>query len=295
MPIILPQITISKGSGRSDLAITGTGTSQPGGLESYFEYNGLLLNNKKNIDTYLILNVDGLADADVRDQRQVNPNYHGETAFNAWYGGRTIALSGRIRAHNVKKLRDMQEALKLSFGVLQELPLIISSNFTTYPIEIKCRKLQPIVMAETQQNRMFTRDFLITLRASDPRFRSLFQTVYEATKIGAAFNPLVVVNKGNHRAQPIITIEGPISGAELTNQNNQEKISFSSSIPEDTIIIIDILKRTIKDQYGENQFHLLGVDSDWLEITPGENILELTGTGISTATNWGISFQDTWL
>jgi hypothetical protein len=295
MPIVLPQPGLSKGAGSSEEIMIGTGTSQPGGVEAFFEYNGLVLNDRSVLDTFLILSIDGLADADVRDQRQVNPNYHGETAFNAWYGGRTLALTGRIRAHEIKKLRDMQESLKMVFGGLQELPLRIISNFTNHDVEISCRKSAPLTMVETQQNRMFTRDFLVTLRASDPRFRSVNQSVLQGLNTGTAFDAVTAINEGNHRAQPIITIQGPITDATLFNLNTEETLTLEGTIPNTQLVTINILKRTIRDQNNNNLFNMLDVSSDWPEITPGTNTIELTGTGITALTSWGLSFQHTWL
>ncbi len=295
MPITLPKSGTSKGAGSPELAIIGTGTSHPAGVEAVYEYNGLVLNDRSLIDTYLILGIDGFADADIRDQRQVNPNYHGETAFNAWYGGRTIALTGRIRAHEIKKLRDMQEALKLSFGGLQEVPLRIASNFTNQQIEIACRKSQPIAMTEVQQNFMFTRDFLVTLRAADPRFRSVTQSVYTGNNLGTAFEQLVVINQGNHRAQPIISIGGPITNPMIVNTSNDEVLKFEGTVATNEVLTIDILKRTIRDQDENNKFSILDVSSDWLELTPGENVLEITGTGITASASFSIKFQHSWL
>lgn len=295
MPILLEQLATGKGGGSADLAIIGTGTSHPAGIEAVFEYNGLVMNNRKLIDTYLLTTIDGLADADVRDQRQVNPNYHGETAFNAWYGGRTLAITGRIRAHEIKKLRDMQESLKLGFGSLQELPLRIISNFTNHQIEIMCRKSQAIAMTEVQQNFMFTRDFLITLRASDPRFRSVNQVVETAPNLGTTFGPINPVNQGNHRSQPVITIGGPITDPVITNLTNGEVMTFEGDLASGEILEIDILKRTIRDQTGANMFKMLDVQSDWLEITPGANNIELTGTGITVNSSFAFKFQHTWL
>src|SRR3954449_8748285 len=91
--------------------VPGTGASGPPGVESVLEYNGSYLNVRDWIETYLVTAIDGLADADVRDARDVNPQQHGETYFDAFYGGRSVVLTGKIRAMTLAKLRDMQQGL----------------------------------------------------------------------------------------------------------------------------------------------------------------------------------------
>lgn len=295
MPIVLPPPIVSKATGSTEQILIGTATSPPGGVESYFEYNGLLMNDRSLIDTFLITGIDGLHDADVRDMRDVNPSYHGETAFNAWYGGRTIVLSGRIRAHEIKKLRDMQDSLKLAFGSLEELPLKIASNFNNYDVEIYCRKSQPIVMAESQTNFNFNRDFMVTLRASDPRFRSIQPVVSQATKTGSTFNPLSLANIGNSRAQPLIRIVGPIANPTITNVTSGEFMTFNINLLTTQGLEINILERTVVDFTGASKFNTLNVNSDWLELIPGPNSLELTGTGITSGSDFLVDFKHAWL
>lgn len=174
MTIIVNKSTLKRGDGSPDQALPASLDSAPAGLEAVLEYNGIYLNSKGVVDKYRITNIDGLHDADIRDARENNPSSHGETAFTSYYGGRTISLTGRIEAHNVAKLRAMQQALRTAFSSLEELPLYFRMSNSMYDHYIECRKSSPIAMAETQQNaNNFYRDFVITLRASDPRFKSV--------------------------------------------------------------------------------------------------------------------------
>lgn len=176
-PVILPPALIEKGSGDPDVALFGTGESVPRGLEAVLEYNNLQMGDTRNIDCYFITQISGLGDADIRDSRENIPSDHGERAFNPYYGGRTIVISGFIRAFNITKLRDMQEALRTAFVELEEKPLYWRTTDLTKDVYINCRKIQPILMDEIQKDRNYTRDFQITLRASDPRFYSAQATV----------------------------------------------------------------------------------------------------------------------
>lgn len=88
------------------------------GVESVFEFNGLVLNDRRRLDRFRVFTISGLDDADVRDTREVNSDGEGETPFSAQYGGRTISLTGEIQSGNLFYLRYMQEQLKAAFDDL---------------------------------------------------------------------------------------------------------------------------------------------------------------------------------
>ena len=177
MPILLETIQANLAAGSATVAMPGSGTSQPGGLECRFQYNNLVMHDRQYIDKIRITKIDGLQDAEVRDSRDVNPADHGETPFEAWYGGRTITFEGRIEAFNVNKLRDMQQAFRFAFSGLKENPLyFLKASAISYggeDIRINCRKYSAIQMSEQQSNGSnLYRDFQLTLRASKPWFES---------------------------------------------------------------------------------------------------------------------------
>lgn len=156
--------------GYGDVFDLGSDRLRIGGIENVIEYNGFQINVPGRQDRVFVTSIDGLADADVRDTREPNPGYDGETAFESYYGGRTIVISGTIKAGTLNKLRDMQEGLKSVFAPLDEAALILKGITPEYDLRIFCRKTQPITMGETQKNFLFEREFQVTLRASDFRF-----------------------------------------------------------------------------------------------------------------------------
>ena len=221
----------------------GSDRIRVGGIENVIEYNNSRINVTQNADAVVITSIDGLSDADVRDNRELNPGYDGETAFKANYGGRTIVLNGFIRAGNLNKLRNMQEGLKRIFSPLEERPLIFRGTSGSKHLQIYCRKSQPITMSEVQQGFEFKRDFQVTLRASDFRFTSLFQASQSWTpeeEISTSSPETVdfgnIVNLGSYYADPIIKIEGPVTsnttggiGLVISNVVAQSIGSYSSS------------------------------------------------------------------
>ena len=175
MPLALPPPSVGLATGSSTEIDVGTRKSVPSGIESIIEYNGVYLNNRSWIETFVVNSIGGLEDPDLRDDREVNPQQHGETAFNAFYGGRTITLTGYIRAFTIHKLRDMQQALKQAFATLEESPMIFRAwDDPVAHYQINCRKGGSLQMNEEQPvDSWFRRDFMITMRASNPRFRGI--------------------------------------------------------------------------------------------------------------------------
>lgn len=306
MPIVLPNPIVGRSSGSPEVILLGSGQSHLGGVESYFVYEDLLMNDRQNIDTYIIKEIDGLADPDLRDSRETIPQAHGEHAFNSWYGGRTIVLNGTIRAHNIFKLRDMQDALKETFASLEEKPLRIVSPYQTAPhhefegelerpsVEIMCKKSQPIQMRDIQQNYTFTRDFLLTLRASNPFFKFPFASTYSDATITSPHN-ISLVNIGNYVALPKIIFGGPMTNPQLTNNENGQTIQIAATIPTGESWIFDVDERSFVDGTGANKFSKLNINSDWLSLDSGDNELTLTFTGGSGATSIALSYRHTWI
>lgn len=276
--------------------LPGTGESGPGGVESVLEYRGTFLNQRGNNDTYLVTNIDGLADADVRDTRDVNPSDHGETAFEAFYGGRTIVLTGKIRSYTLGKLRDMQQGLRETFAdVSKEYPLIFHSP-QGRTMQIFCKKSQPMAWAEAQQNFQFERDFQVTLRASDPRFTSL-QTEYQQIAVPSSPTLFTMSNEGNFDALPTFRITGPINNPEIQLIHGEavERIKLNANIPAGETWVIDRVKKTIKTTTGVNKFAAFDVTSDWVLIHPGRNNLQIVGTGMTGATQLITEHRHTWI
>lgn len=172
MTVVLPKPAVGPGTGSLDEYVPGSGLAVPTGIESLYEYNGLIMNVINAVETYLILKVDGLDDADVRDSRENNPADDGEEPGDAYYGGRTIILTGQIQAGSLEKLRDMQYALKAAFAPLIEMPLIVRTGNWDRDHVVYARKSAKIQMTDEQKDGRWFRDFMITLRASNPRILS---------------------------------------------------------------------------------------------------------------------------
>jgi hypothetical protein len=276
------------GTGSPNDGLIGTGHSGPRGVEAIIEYNGLYMNVREWVDTYIVNAIGGIDDADVRDNREVNPGYHGETPFPGYYGGRTITLGGKIQTRTLSKLRDMQQGMRQAFAQLRDdLPLYFRGPSLDLDSMIYCRKSAPIQMAEAQTTlNHFERPFLITLRASNPRFVSSVRKWNEKQFPGATFDAIAftLLNEGNFEAQPEVELTGPITTLTITNESNGDWINLVAAIPAGETWVMDTpYRRFYRKSDNVARFVYLNVNSDWIMLEPGLNNIRVTATGLTAA------------
>lgn len=272
-----PPFSVGAGLGGGDQISLGSGDGGPAGVDARIEYNGLSMNQRSSYDAYLILGIDGLHDADIRDTRENNPGDDGETFGNALYGGRTVVLTGRIRCGTLNKLRDMQQVLRQAFADLStERQLIFHMPDATKSQMLMCKKSSPLVMAEAQQSFYFIRDFQVTLRASNPRFLSLLPTLTN----GAINATVTLNNKGNYTAQPQITLANAMTNPVINNDTTGEQLRLTGSIVNGSAITIDLAKRRVTNNLAQNRFDMVDIASDWLKLVPGNNLLTVTASAV---------------
>jgi len=268
------------GTGSSEDRIISGPSQGIHGIEAIIEYNGLYLNIRDWIDTFIITSIMGIDDVEVRDTREPNPGQHGETPGDSWYGGRTIVLQGFIETRTLWKLRDMQQALRMAFSdISQERPLILRTTDPKYDVQVMCKKKSKIEMPEQQDTlNYFKRDFNITLGASNPRFISV-EEVYNVATIGT-FNDVVfnLANIGTTKALPLIEVKGPVTGSiEIINEANNNYVKLNTAgnpILTDQTLAYDFrnqLPRLYLDTNGESRFKLLDPVSTNFNIERGNN------------------------
>ncbi len=285
--------------GDQEHAGTGSGLAIPIGLEATFEYNGITLNDRAPIDKYRVKSIEGLDDPDVRDVREDRPQDDGEIIYRSFYGGRTLAIQGTIEAYSKDKLRDMQANLRTAFASLTEKPFIIRTGTPTLDHYVKCKKSSKIQMSEQQSDMRYFRDFLITLRASDPRFVRSQETLV-TYNIGANINGPDVTNEGNFAARPIIEWYGPNTQPALKNVTTNRSIRFKSTAVVGGWWRMDFTQGspTVIDNNGNNRFNQLAGTSDQMLILPGLNVMgSISGFNnvLSPASKIVIRFRDSWI
>lgn len=93
------------------------------GVQAFIEYNGLVINDRYQSDLIRVVSITGLDDAEVRDSRQPRPSESGEYAYDSFYGGRVLAITGFIEAGSLPALGILEKNLKAAFAPLVESPL----------------------------------------------------------------------------------------------------------------------------------------------------------------------------
>lgn len=298
MPILLPPFSAGLGSGAGEY-LPGSGLSAPAGLETLIEYGGLMMNDNSVMDKFRIMEIAGTDDAEIRSSYIPNPGEHGEVVLESFYGGRTVVITGRIEAGNLGKLRDMQQALRTAFvHVWHEHPLIFHTGQAENTVFIDCKKSAPIAMREAHRDFRPWRDFQVTLRASNPRVLSYMEELNQATldtpdPDGSVF--MGVLNRGNFGAQPRIRLGGTLTDPVVSNDTNGQSISLTGTIADGDYVEIDVARKTIVDQTGANQFSLLSVGSDWMELEPGYNDISIVAASSADSPYLYMWHRHTWM
>ena len=301
--------TPGPGEGLPDVAVQITDPRAfPPGIESRIVFNGLVLNNRSTVDKYRVTRIEGLADADVRDTREPNPSNHGETALDSLYGGRTLTLTGRVEAFTLNKLRAMQQALRSAFvDLTTEKPLIFRTGDTSRDGYLMCKKYQSIAWGEEQQGYNHFRDFMIPLRASNPRwFGYLGQTLgtvfpdapaaQTAVRVGTSPGALEAFNVGNFLSPPEIILAGPMTNPSVTNLRTGQSFSIVDTIAAGDAYKLDVFKRQLYSLVdGTNKFKTLTIASDLWEIQPGENIITFSADLAGDDASVNVLYRSAWM
>jgi hypothetical protein len=182
-PILLQQFAQGLWAGDSARALPGSGTSSPPGLEAVLEYNGVFIHDRSVVDKYRITSMEGLhGGPTVRYSSDPNISAHGSRPGNNLWGDRPFILEGRIEAHNIGKLRDMEQALRTAFYSTVERPLILHTGNINRDVYLMARINDKLGLKEEQTRRDHVyRDFQITMTASDPRIYSINQRTYSTS------------------------------------------------------------------------------------------------------------------
>lgn len=145
------------------------------GQHNIFERNGIVLNDLALLETYVVEEVVGFERPDGALSAEVNTSSHGENPNATFWGGRTVTLSGYIRAGTYTTAMKMGEALRVSLATRQEMPLKIDtppgSVLTHETYILNCQPADFMIDPKAQPSDIrgqFKRAFSVSLRASYP-------------------------------------------------------------------------------------------------------------------------------
>jgi hypothetical protein len=141
----------------------------------------------------------------------------------------------------------------------------------------------------------------VTLVAADPRFYGAalksgnYDPTLSSTGGGAALpvvfpivfststvTELILVNNGNFKSPPLLTIKGPIVNPIVDNDTTGESIYINYTLGSADTVVIDVNKRLVTLNGAPRADLLLASSTTWWEMIPGTNALRLRGTGATT-------------
>jgi hypothetical protein len=137
---------------------------------------------------------------------------------------------------------------------------------------------------------------VVQLRASDPTWfdPNNQQFIYTSAFIGST---RTITTTGNWNVFPYdIGITGPITNAKITNNTTGQFIEFTGTISAGTSYLINLSYgvKTVVDNLGANQISKVTPASNlatW-SLLPGNNVIAVTGTGTTVATQVSFNFND---
>jgi Phage tail protein len=272
--------------------------------------------------------IDGLWDADLRYEAEDLPGAHGERSGESFLSGKDITLAGEIRARDLGGLRAGQRDLQTAFGDLQRHPL----EFKLWDEEeliIVARKNQRLSMAEEQQDERFAREFVVSVRADDPRAVSKRVELFDMTGIGI-FTPAQrtydvagaptrrdydaptpetrvysggggiplqgVVNEGNADADMLVHLFGDITNPTLWNRTTGEALVWSDyQVPGGQFLEVDTNAGTVKlDGTTELYIGFDFINSTFIKLRPGFNELAIDADAHVPGAHAEVSWRHTY-
>lgn len=234
-------------------------------------------------------------------------NQPGRQTLNAIDGPRTITISGDLKLTAREQYADMMSILSLS-GVLT----VEQADGTRRLIDIANTSVTP------GERYGKWRTYVIQFYADSPYFRGTNETVFNAYGLtnyinstfrfpgvfSTTFNDSFLNYAGNAIAEPtqiVITasatpdiLESADIGVLIKNETTGEAIKLNYQIQACEQITIDIKKREIYNQYGDDLMQHVDSETflDGFHLKPGNNLIHITNyqTNIDMAVN--ITYTD---
>lgn len=293
-----PPAAVGLLSGSPEDRIIGTGTS-PRGVEAIFEYRDSQFNLRDNIDTILVTGfTTGVA---VRDSREDNPGQHGQTAYEALYGARTIVMSGKIEARTIWKLRDLETGFRRLFNdISKEYPLVFRTGNTATDQMIPCKKSQEFTPGDIEwKGDRIVMPYSLTLIASNPRYvsylREYRQILAPTSPQSITLTNLGVTGHPEIGAQLDTTFTGPFAvGTKLIDNTTGKQLIFKKAVATNQKLQLIVANDTFVDLAdGSNAYSYLDPASELIELAEGDNQVDFIGTGFGATTALDIFWRHT--
>lgn len=257
---------------------------------------------------YIFGNLTGFGFPSLKVDIKERGSTHGADLGVKLYGRRVMGIELEIIGKNTTDYETKRRALELACDITRGLQRIYIT--TRSGIEVIC---DAIVTGDFDlpytKGQMIFSSVRLELTAPYPFFNSKDQkssliSLWSGGGWGLPFElPLDmscggdvvanVVNDGNTKSYPIITLYGQLEDATLTNETNGDTFSLDYEIADASQVVIDTFNRTIILNGTTNLRQYFS--GDWLSLDPGGNGIKLTATTYGYNALVLITYRDSYL
>ena len=184
-------------------------------------------------------------------------------------------------------------------------PFITMDDFLLEPagVFIGCRKNQALSIKEAVVNGgVFWSDFLVTLRASDPRFYDVFRKASTLAFISATTANATLSSSGNFLSEPIFRLGNAgtsVVSPTISNLTRAETMSFSGTILTGTSIYFELnsssQNKYLRDQTGSSKWSFFSAGGIIPFVQPGANSFQIANATINGAPTCQFEWRDCWI
>lgn len=280
-------------------------------IDSFQIYDHTQIVNNLFVDLSFGGGIEGLEMPSIRLMTEDQSGEDGAYANSHHYGGRSITITGGIKATTPTAFytarKNLQNALAVSRSSLgAPIPKVL--KFTTRD-DLQCQIdvfVKNITILTKQYNYI---PFKIDLFAPSPFL--LAQTATTITlgagssgglvypyaypvDYGANNSIVTTTNNGTGPAHMTITYSGLLTDPVLTNSTTGEYLSIDKNMIAGDVMNIDTALKTITLNSAP-ALSLKSLASSWLTLATGENILQLTTSSSTDTGTASITYRDTYI
>lgn len=227
---------------------------------------------------------------ELRTAQGVNAGRHGGWTSKQLYDARFISFNGRIFGNTIEqteqrrrdfasKIADVVRHGRATLKVITpggmifttdiavlglEMPIPRNLNTITWKLNLKAD--DPLLYDNSEG------ELLAIVRKVKPGGFTIPFTF--PLRIGAGSEPTVVVNAGNEPVLPIIRIKTTATNPQLVNRTTGKEMRVDVTVEAGSVLDIDMKHRTIVLD-GANVYHAKSEQSEFWELQPGNNQIEL--------------------
>lgn len=253
---------------------------------------------------WVLADWDGLGGVPTAGQVVQRSGEHGGFATPQFYAPRPITLVVRATALS-QALRDKAEATVGLAIPVSDLALLRIDE--AIPKQMLVRRSGAIVPSYLTRADV---ELNIGLIAPDPRKYSTVLNLVTANQgAGAAglappWTPPVtlpagappmsvsVTNAGSFETRPVVTIQGPVTGPALVNQDTGQTVGFSTiTLGVGDTLAVDFLNR---QALLNGVYRTADIASSWWVMPPGTTGVQMTGTAAAGA-SMTVAWRDAWI